>query len=368
MPLTAGQLAYIATAALDFYVNKGDAFQQQLQARPLVSIMDKNATTFPGGKENLTVFVQGAYGAGGTNDSLAGYTADDTVTFFNPTNLDKLEFVWREHHIGLSLTHTELKHDGISVTDENGNTSKHSEREKTALINMWDNKLFDFGERYARSLNDLLWGDGTGDAKALHGIQHFIVADPTTGTVGGMDRSVAANKYIRNRARTAAYQAAVDLDATKAGHGGDAITSNTANGGALLQELQKEYLQLRRYGGRPDVFLAGSDFIDAYQKEVRANGSYSESGFKGRQDGHMGPILWDGTPIQYDPSLDDLDLSKRAYWFDSRHIRLGKMQGEWKRVHKPARPHDKFVLYRSITSTGQMYARQLNSALVVDIV
>lgn len=365
--LSAGVLAYIADAALDFYLNKGTAFQQQLQDRPIVAAFESGAKNFPGGKGEISVAVQGAYGAGGTNDSLKGFTADDTVNFFNPTNLARLAFAWREHHIGISVTHTELKHDGISVTDEMGGTSNHSGRDQTVLVNMWENKLFDFGERYARSLNDLLWGDGTADAKALHGLRHFIVADPSTGTVGGKNRATAGNEYLRNRARTAAFKAKVDVTPALAAWGGDAITSSPTNGGALIQVLQTEMRQLRRYGAKPTKFLAGSDFIGAMEVEMRANGYYSQNGFRGRQDGAMGGLSFDGIEIVYDPTLDDLGLSKRAYLYDPRHIFLMKMTGEWKRTHNPARPHDKFVLYRSITSTGQMVATQLNGALVIDI-
>lgn len=364
---TQAQLDYAANAALDFYLNKGEAFQQTLQSRPLVKILEARAKTFPGGKQSISVAVQGKYGAGGVNDSLKGYSFDDAVYFFNPTNLDRLSFDWREHHIGIEVTHTELKQDGISVTSETGAISEHSGREATMLINMWENKLFDFGERYARSFNELAWGDGVADPKALHGIRHFIVSDPSTGTVGGKDRSQAANAYLRNRARTAAFQAKIDVTPSLSAHGGDAVTVNPANGGALWQTLQAEKRQLTRYGGNPTVFLAGSDFIGGLELEMRANGYYRQNGFKGGQDGAMGPMLFDGTVVEYDPTLDDLGLSKRGYWFDPRHIYLMKMQGEWRKTHNPSRPPDKFVLYRSITSTGQIVAHQLNSALVIDI-
>jgi hypothetical protein len=43
-------------------------------------------------------------------------------------------------------------------------------------------------------MNTLLWGDGTGDAKALAGIRALITANPTTGTIGGIDR--ATNEYL----------------------------------------------------------------------------------------------------------------------------------------------------------------------------
>lgn len=362
MPISQAQLDFIANAALDFYFNKGEAFHQTLQARPLVDLMEKKAETFPGGKDAISIAVTGAYGAGGTNDSLAGFEYDDTVSFYNPANLDRLSFIWREHHIGISLTYTELKHEGISVTNEMGATSNHAGRDKTVLVNMWKHKLFDLGERYARSLNGLLWGDGTGDAKALHGIQHFIVADPSQGTVGGKDRSVAANAYLRNRARTAAFGTAVGTTPSLSAHGGDVIAS-----GELIPTLQAEFRQLRRYGGRPDTIMAGSDWIAAYEAEIRAAGSYTQTGFRGSQDGAMGGILFDGVKVHYDPTLDDLGYSKRAYVWDSRHIRLMKMEGEWRKTHTPARPPEQFVLHRSITSTGQVIAQQLNSAGVYDV-
>jgi hypothetical protein len=362
MPITQAQMDMIANSALDYYLNKGDAFHQTLQSRPLVAAMEGKAKSFPGGKQNIDLAVIGSYGAGGVNDSLKGYNYDDTVQFYNPANLARLAYAWKEQHLGISVTHTELKHDGISITSEMGAVSKHSEREKTVLVNLWDTKLYDLGERYARSLNALLWGDGTADAKAMHGIQHFLVEDPSIGTVGGKNRATEENKYLRNRARTAAFGTKVGATAALGAHGGGVIATGT-----LMETLQSEQRQLRRFGGNPDMFLAGSGYIKAYEKEIRDNGSYSQTGFKGGQDGAMGSIGFNNVPIVYDPTLDDLGYENRAYWFDSRHIHIMKMDGEWRKIHNPARPVDQFVLHRSMTCTGQMVAQQLNSALVMDV-
>lgn len=370
MPLSAAQLQFIVDSTLDYYINKDTAFAQTLQIRPLVAKMEGSAAEFPGGQGGLSIAVKGAFGAAGVNDGLVGFEYDDTVNFYNPANLARLRFIWRELHLGLSMTLTELKRDGISVVDsmDSASTSNHAGREQTALIGILKDKLYDFGEQYGRSMNAILWGDGTADAKGLHGLRHFLVADPTIGTVGGMNRATAANAYIRNRARTAAFQAKVAITPALSVHGGNAVTSNVANGGALIEALQIEKRQLTRYGGRPDCFMAGSDFIGAYEREIKSNGNYSLNGFKGAQDGAIGNVLFDGTTIVYDPTLDDLGLSKRAYWWDSRHIQLMKMSGEWRKTHTPARPPAQFLMYRSITSTGQLVCKQLNSGLVIDIV
>jgi hypothetical protein len=209
MAFTAGEVANIANSALDFYYNRGDTFKQSIQSKPFLKWAESSAKSFPGGKGSISLSIKGDYGAGGVNDKVVGYTHNDTVAFYTPANIKRANFPWREHHIGLTLTHTELKVDGISVTDDEGNgtgLSKHSDREVTVLVNLLQDKLEDFGEQYARSMNTLLWGDGTGDAKALAGMRSIILAVPNTGTTGGLDR--VANTWWRNKAATAAFGAA----------------------------------------------------------------------------------------------------------------------------------------------------------------
>jgi hypothetical protein len=245
--------------------------------------------------------------------------------------------------------------------------AEHDQRELTVLVNLFEDKLFELGEQYARSMNKLAWGDGTADAKAMAGLAFLLPADPSVGTVGGIDTSVVANRYWMNRARTAAFGAKVTGDATLAPYGGDVVTSNVADGGALLQALQSEYRQLIRYGGKPNMALCGSSFIGAMEQEVRANGNYTMTGFTAARDVSMGSLSYMGTDFQYDPTLDDLGFAKRCYWFDTRRVFLMAMDQEWRKDHTPARPANQFVLYRSITSTGQMVTTQRNSSLVLDI-
>ena len=361
MAFTQRELASITNASLDYYLNKGKTFGQSIQKKPLLDRLQRRKKTFSGGKGGISVGVKGTYGAGGTNDGLKGYTHNDTVSFYTPENIQRANYAWREMHIGISVTHTELKIDGISVTDESGEgKSKHSKRDMHVLVGLLEDKLEDLGEQYASTLNALLWGDGSGDAKALAGIQGIVVANPAAGTVGGINRAVSANSWWKNRARTAAH--------AKAAAGNGPVTSATAHGGALLEEIQIEHRQLTRYGGSPTLALCGSDFIGAMERETRANGSYSTEGFaKGGNDFAVTGLNYVGQKFIYDPTLDDMSLAKRCYWIDERAISLMAMEGEWNRTHTPSRAPNQFVLHRSITCTGQMIARQCNSSLVIDI-
>ena len=349
MAFTAAELTSIANSALDFYMNKGTAFKQSIQAKPMLEFQTRNAKTFPGGKANISVGIKGVFGAAGVNDTVKGYTHNDAVTFYTPTNIQRANYPWREHHIGITVTHTELKIDGISVTDENGSgtsTSEHSQREMTVLVNLLQDKFEDFGEQYARSMNSLMWGDGTADAKALAGIRSLITTAPATGVIGGIDR--ASYAWWRNRALLS-------------------IASSPTNGGVLVQALQNEHRQLIRFGGNPTRMHAGSAFINAMEIEMRANGNYTMTGFKPTQDASMGGMQFMGRDVIYDPTLDDLNLSKFMYWWDPRHIFLSKMEGEWDHQFTPSRPYNQFLIYKSITNTGQFVAKQLNSSGVYSI-
>lgn len=359
MPFTADELANINNATLENYIDKGTVWKQNVANKPMLDAFNRMAGRFGGGKEYVSFAVKAGQGGG----SLQGYTGDDQVAYYNPTGIKRARFPWREHHIGMVITHTELKIDGIDVVDTDGNDTRAMDgREEFALANLLDEKNDTLGEDYAFSLDRFIHGDGTTDAKALAGIQSIILDNPGTGSTGNINR--VTNTWWRNRAATAAF----------GGAGGQAaITSATTNGGALIEFLEKEWLLLSKYrNGQTKVkIFAGSDWRAAYMKELRANGNYTMTGWQGQSnaDGGMDDPKWKGVPIVWDPTLDDLGLSKRAYFIDmgKTGVRLLYMDGQRMKKHNPARPYDRYVMYNGITTTAVMVAKQLNTSAVYDI-
>jgi len=361
MPFTAEELTNINNSALENFLERGTVFKQNVANKPMLKAFDVARGTFSGGNTNVSLGVKGGQGGG----SLSGYSHDDQVGYYTPANNKRVKFPWKEHHIGITITHTELKTDGIEVI-ENGSdqsTSMVDGREEHALANLYEEKLDELGEDYAYSLDDLIHGDGSTDTKALAGIQSLILASPAVGTTGGLSR--ITNAYWRNRAATAAFAAA---------GGQGAITSNTAAGGALLQFLQKEKRQLQKFaqGGVRHRCFAGSDFIDAMEKELRANGAYSQNGFNNRQAVNGAMDTMEGVPfgdwtIVYDPTMDRLGHAKRLNVIDMRRVKLLYMNGQRMKKHNPARPYDRYVMYNGITTTAVMVAQQLNTSGVYDI-
>jgi hypothetical protein len=354
MPFTAAELANITNSALDYYMDKGKVFAQNIQSKPMLDAFESAAGTFPGGKGDVSLAVKSGQGGG----TLTGYTHDDQVSYYNPVGTKRVNFTWKEMHIGMGLTHTELKRDGITVveSDASQSTSNKDGRETQALANILEEKMDAMAEDYAGSMDDLIHGDGTADTKAIAGIGAFILTDPDAGSTGGLSR--ATNSWWRNRART------TDNGNTK-------VTSSASNGGALLQVLQTEFRQLARYaqGGARWRMFAGSDFIGAIETELRANGNYTQDGFtsEGKVDGAMADVRFKGRRFEYDPWLDDNSKSKFCYVIDMKRIKLLYMQGEKMKKTSPARPYDRYVMYKGMTSTAVMVAQQLNTSGVYEI-
>lgn len=346
MPFTSEELANISNAALDFYLKRGQVLSQTLQDKPLLKAMRGAQKTFPGGKDSISVAVKGNY-----TTTIMGFEHDDTVTYANPANIKRASYPWKLIHAGIQVTNHELLKDGISVVDSTTgkNTVEHSQREKTALANLLQDKLEDMSEGFDRGQNEMFWLDGTQDAKVVPGLMSILLDDPTLAiAVAGLDQSV--NTWWRNRAVLG-------------------INASTPSDQNIVTTFQREFRQLRRYGSPKHRIFAGSAFIEAFEKELRSKGNYTLEGWNksSATDPAMADVSFKGTPIEYDPTLDDLGRSKYAYVVDVKHIYPMVIEGEDMKAHNPARPEDKYVIYRATTWVGGLVAEQRNTSGVYSI-
>ena len=293
-----------------------------------------------------------------------------SVTYREVSNANRAKYKWYEMHDGVKMTHTELKMAGISVSPDSNEPGAPSEAEKFALVNLLQEKWDTWDEEYDRDWNAMLWADGTADPLKPAGITAIIADDPRTGTLGGFDRATMVDgnnrPFWRNRARTGT----LPTDSTW-GITGAALTGGTPSNQTVVTFLQKEWRQLRRFqrGANQTLWLAGSDFIDQVEQELRSKGNYTLEGWMNKKatDAGMADIAFKGNAIQYDPTLDDLGRSKYLYIIDTSAIELRGMRNETDKMHKPSRPVDQYVLHRAKTWTGAICAWQLNSSGVYAI-
>lgn len=341
MAFTVQEIENVANATLDFHMEKGKIYSQTIQDKPLLKQFDKKKKTFPAGKEFLTVRVKGEY-----STTIQGFSHNDTVNYTNPANIKQASYPYKRIHAGIEVTFDELQRNGISISDaENGRgESRHSDREAVALADLFEDKIEDMMEGRSRGMNEMFWRDGTADSELVPGLKSLILDDPTSATViGGIDQST--NTWWRNRT---------------------VLNISTASpaSSTIAQALQKEMRQLRRYGSPKHVMLAGSDFLDALEKELRANGTYTDSGWSasGSIDMSVADTQFKGVNIAYDPTLDDEGESKSLYIIDCNAIYPMYMDQEKNKRHSPARPHDKYVMYRAVTDVCGLVCKQRNTS------
>jgi hypothetical protein len=343
---TGQEITNLEAALLDNYM-KSDDYSQKIQERPMLDAMMPKSQTFPGGKESIRGAVKADY-----TTEFMGYTHDMTVAYANPANLKQFNYEWKELHAGISVTHTELKKAGISVsTDKPGSTetSQHTDAELIQIVNLLDDKNEDMAEGSMRSFNSICWRDGTASPLLFPGITGIITFDPTTGIVAGIDRG--GNDWWRNLAYV----------------GANKITSSPANQ-TLTKKLRSVVRQLRRYGGKPKLILCGSGFLDLLEAEAHEKGVYTQTGFadKSIDVGEPVMVIKGLGSFKYDPTLDDMGLTNFCYFIDQRHLFLKVMEGEDMKQHAPARPAEKYVMYRAVTWTGCMVSRKMNCHAVIE--
>lgn len=347
MPLTVQQLDTLTNTTIDFRANKGKVTRQDIVDRPFLRDLRAGQMTFPGGKDFITFSVSGDVTSG-----VEGFTDDDEVTFRNPANVKLVSFPWREHHTGLSFSLTELKKNGIHVTDTTTgkSTSESSEAEAIRYVNLLEHKLEDMEMGYEIGHARLFWQDGASDPKIVPGVRSFILDNPTSAlVVAGVDQASVA--WWRNYAPPA-------------------IDASVPTNYAITKALQKGMKQQRLYGeGKAKLKnYAGSAFIEAYENELRAAGQLTTTGWSGGgNDMAITEPKFAKLPIEWDITLDELGLEKYMFSLDLNAIKLRPMEGEDGKLHYPARPENKFVVYRSKTWTGGLVCNKRRTSGVYRI-
>lgn len=339
MAFSAAELENAANSVIEFHYKTPKVRSQTLQEKPLLQAMMAAEKTFPGGKDEITFGVKGEY-----TTEIQGFEHNDTVGYGNPSTNKRGRAPWKLIHSGIEITMHELLKEGISIREGGSleNPQKHSDRDKFLLANMLSEKVEDMMEGTDRGMNLMFWRDGTQDSKLVPGIRSFVVDDPTSASVVlGVDQS--ANTWWRNRASLL-------------------LTATTASDQNVVNKMQTEWRQLRRYGGRPNLVLAGSSWIEWMEKELRSKGNYTQEGWnsKGKTDAGMADISFKGTEFKYDPTLDDEGLAKYCFVLDTRHIFPMAIEGESFKKHNPERPAQQYLFYRALTWVGGLVCDQRN--------
>lgn len=156
-------------------------------------------------------------------------------------------------------------------------------------------------ESIKEKFSDYLYGAGAGLDPL--GLDALIPVDPTVGLIGGLDR--AAEPQLR----TSTYDFAGTLDST-----------------TIEEACDDVLLDLTMNGDKPDVIIAGRNWIRTYRAAIRdklvINLSELKNG-KGMMDLGFGGVSHDNIPMIY----DEVCPVNRAYFINSKYMRLHILRG-----------------------------------------
>jgi hypothetical protein len=352
MPFTVAVASDMAAIQLNQYISPEtpESILQHLQKRPLLRHLEAKKKEWGSGLNYVREGVMGAL----LKDQAgfrAGIAGSDQLVFKKSDGAIQTQCTIGWAHSGIQISQDELQSAGIHITD---GKSRATTDEKEKLLDLFATRMADFGESVAITRNLALWNDGTQDAKDIPGIFSILQDDPsTTQTVLGISTS---NTWWRNLAATGI-----------AGEDPKLVYSKTD--GTLTEGLATYHRQLTRYGGDPDVWLAGSDFCDMVEREARYKGLNTVTGWYDKKTNILVKGIMVGPyTIEYDPTLDDKGMEARLVVFDSNHLRLRPQKLEWGKIQDRPEPTDQLIISKSMTDRGALTCNQMDCNGIFDAV
>lgn len=355
MPFTSEQLAYAGNATINYFL-KNDPIDQVNIARPLIKKFMEDKKAYVGGLQY--VVEQLRY----SNDSnFQSYFGDQQVTYNRKRTLQQAKFTWGSFHDGFGLNEDELTQNGITMTDDKSSVA--TEAEKVQLVNILQEATETLKLGFQENFDYMLHRDGTQSATNIPGLDLLVSTTPTVPmVVGGLDQSVYP--WWQNNAITG-------------------ISTGTA--GNLTQQLEVLWRNCTRYGGyTPNFIMVGEAFLDAYRAD--AKGTINRTVFleKNADPTKLDTAVGEGTrtglyfkniELIWDPVmtvLDQLDAptipwAKRAYFLNTRFLKLRPIQGHWMVNRTPPRVYDRYVHYFALTAKAALTTGKRNSHGVASI-
>ena len=348
MPFSAQDIQDAGKIGLDFYLADKPVDQIALE-RPLLKALQGKKKSAPGAKQYVVEQLRARY-----SSNFQWFNGSSIVTYNRRQTVEQANFAWRSCHDGFALDEDRLAQNGIIVTDDRGQT-KASDSERVMLTNLIEEQAEVLRLGFQEQFSYQLHLDGTQSTDAIAGLDSLVSLAPTSGTVGGIDRSASANAYWRNNVSTG-------------------LTTTTSTG-TILNQMEVQFRQCSRNGGRPDLIVAGSTFIDGYRQFVLntfGRMDFGPSNTK-RVEGGTSVLTFQGVEVQWSPEFQELDSryapatlwEKRCYFLNTQTITLRPLQGHDMISRKPPRAYDRYEYYWGITWRGALTMNRSNANAVL---
>lgn len=334
MAFTTQEITDAGKTSLDYFVKNPPEDQYNIE-HPWMQRLEKSQKAFPGAKQYITYQLRYR-----NQSNFQWFNGRKVVTYNTRHTVEQASYPWRAAHDGFSIDEDRLIQNGITVTDDK--TARHDDAERIQLTDLLAEQTSVLPLGFNEKFELALLRDGTAGTDDIAGLDHLVAIDPTTGTVGGINRATAANSWWRNQ---------VQLGVT--------TTTTTGN---ILTNMRTVRRNQTRNGGRPNYAMAGEDYIDGYVNFLL--NTYGQINHKGggmiKTEGGEDMPTYHGLALNWIPSFSDVDTLdspveqwvERLYMLQMNYIQLKPVQGQNRISRKPPRPYDRYEYYWGLTWRG----------------
>ena len=175
------------------------------------------------------------YAENGTFKRYSGY---ESVNVAASDVITAAEFGYAQAAVAISIS-------GIEMLMNSG---------EDAILDLLEGRITNAQATLKNNIAQDCYSDGTADGgRQIGGLQLLIADNPTTGTVGGIDRSTTAGTFFRNQR----FRSVTD--------GGAA--ASVAN---IQQYMNRLYLSMVRGSDAPDLIVADNNYYNLYWQSLQA--------------------------------------------------------------------------------------------------
>lgn len=197
----------------------------------------KNIREITGGSKILEEL---EYGEG----DMLWYNGFDTIDYKNKQLFTVAEF--------------SLKMCAVPVAISGEDILKNSGREQ--VIDLFERRIDNAAKTMQNKMAEALYGDGTASSgKTIGGLALLVADDPTTGTVGGINRATAGNEYWRNKAMVL-------------GSSDTAWTKDT-----IRPAMEEMYRKCTRGVDRPDLIVSDESLYSMLEQSMQDYQRFTDS-------------------------------------------------------------------------------------------
>jgi|TARA_R110000824_G_scaffold84479_1_gene210709 hypothetical protein len=215
-----------------------------------------NLNTVSGGRTLVTNL---EYAETSTFQFYSGYEVLD----ISPSDvLTAAEFDWKQAAVNVTWS-------GLEADVQNAG--------KEALFNLTAKRIEVARKTMANNLSTALYSDGTGSAgKTIGGLQLLVADDPTTGTVGGIDRSTTDGSFWRNQE----------------------VSTATVTSTNIKTQMNTLWLECVRNNDNPNLIVMDNTFYSAYWASLQEQQRFTSSdmasaGFESLTYKGSTPVIFD---------------------------------------------------------------------------